>query len=65
VRDPFSAEADPSRDEAPRLGRRTLVVALAVLPAAASACTHPHPACPTAPEDAEHCRHRFCRYHGG
>ena len=39
--DPFSPEADPGhREEDARVGRRAVVVALAVLPAAASACTH-------------------------
>jgi hypothetical protein len=64
VIDPFSPEADPGRrEDDARVGRRAVVVALTVLPAAASACTHAHPACPTLPEAAERCTHRFCRYH--
>jgi hypothetical protein len=65
--DPFSPEADPGREpeDAARLGRRTVMAVLAVLPAVASACTHPRPACPTVATDAERCAHRFCRYHRG
>jgi hypothetical protein len=75
VRDPFSPEADPGREEvegdvvekdAVRFGRRTLIVVTAVLPAVtAVGCTHPRPACPTLAQDEQRCRHRFCRYHGG
>jgi hypothetical protein len=67
VIDPFSPEADPGRkrEDAARVDRRTLLTALAVLPAAAAACTHPRPACPTVVGDAERCAHRFCRYHRG
>jgi hypothetical protein len=65
VTDPFSEDADPLRDEAElRVARRTLIVALALVPAAAAGCTHPRPACPTLPDEAERCLHRFCRYHG-
>jgi hypothetical protein len=66
--DPFSPDADPGRDEeAARLGRRTVLVSLAVLPALASglaACTSVAPACPTQPLSGA-CPHRFCRYHRG
>jgi hypothetical protein len=73
MRDPFSPEADPAREEEqappPVLGRRQVVVSLTVLPAAAaglSACTALTPACPThAPREGERCPHRFCRYHRG
>jgi hypothetical protein len=67
ARDPFSPEADPGRDEQEtlRLSRRTLMVAAAVTPALAAGCTHPRLACPTLPDDAERCTHRFCRYHHG
>jgi hypothetical protein len=66
VIDPFSPEADPLREEQDaRLGRRTLLVTLAVLPVGVAACTHVAPACPTLPLDAERCVHRFCRYHRG
>jgi hypothetical protein len=67
--DPFSPEADPGRheeDEA-RVGRRTVLLSLAVLPAVtagAAGCTTVAPACPTQPL-AGGCPHRFCRYHRG
>ncbi len=50
-----------------RLGRRTVVLALAALPMALglSGCAHPMPACPTRPADPHHCRHRFCRHYSG
>jgi hypothetical protein len=61
--DPFSPEADPGREEeAARVGRRTVLVSLAVLPALGTACTGIVPACPTQPL-AGACPHRFCRYH--
>jgi hypothetical protein len=63
--DPFSAEADPYPPA--RVGRRDAARALAVLPLLASAmsgCAHRPPACPTRASDADHCRHRFCRYYG-
>ncbi len=49
------------------LGRRPVVLALALLPVAlsASGCAHPKPACPTRPADPHHCQHRFCRYYRG
>lgn len=63
--DPFAPEADPARqdDDDFLLHRRTLLVALTVLPVLAGGCTHPRPACPTQPLDGEHCLHRYCRYH--
>lgn len=71
--DPFSPEADPGREdeEAGRVGRRSVMTALVVLPAAVGAvsslggCTHPRPACPTVFAEPERCAHRFCRYHRG
>jgi hypothetical protein len=66
VIDPFSPEADPGREaNENRVGRRAVVTALVVLPAAVSACTHPRPACPTVAGEAERCAHRFCRHHRG
>jgi hypothetical protein len=66
--DPFSPEADPrhadAQDEA-RVGRRTLLLTLAVVPVGAAACTQVAPACPTLPQDAGRCPHRFCRYSRG
>lgn len=69
--DPFSPEADPGRDEvqqAPRTGRREILVSLSVVPAltalGATGCTSLVPACPTQPQ-AGTCSHRFCRYHRG
>jgi hypothetical protein len=56
---------DGKHDHAARVGRRTLMTALAVLPAAAAACTHPRPACPSVVGEPERCAHRFCRYHRG
>jgi hypothetical protein len=65
--DPFSDEADPARPARLSSGRRPVLLALAVIPAALSvqACAHPAPACPTQPEHTERCRHRFCRYFRG
>jgi hypothetical protein len=65
VSDPFAPEADPLRDEA-RPARRSVLVALAVVPVVASVgCIHPAPACPTREEAKDRCKHRFCRYYGG
>ena len=66
--DPFSDEADPGRhEEEARVGRRTVLFSLAVLPAVTAAvagCTTVAPACPTQ-SLAGACPHRFCRYHRG
>lgn len=47
------------------MGRRPVLLGMALLPAALSlsACVQPRPACPTKLTDPHHCQHRFCRYH--
>jgi len=76
--DPFSDDADPKRLDGTlppaatedgwakrAVGRRVVLRTLAAVPAivGASACLRMVPACPTLPASAQHCRHRFCRYH--
>jgi len=82
VIDPFSDEADPVRldgSRAPvvpehsaaqvlekRVARRSLMLALAVLPAvcSVSGCLQLAPACSTRAADPLRCTQRFCRYYG-
>jgi hypothetical protein len=63
---PPELEREPQESPRPKLeiGRRNVVLALALLPTAlaVSGCAHLTPACPTQPADSHHCRHRFCRY---
>ena len=65
------SRAESSASTAPsgplELGRRQVVLALAILPAAAavSGCVRVAPACPTQSNDPYRCRHRFCRHYGG
>ena len=82
--DPFSDEAEPLRLDGSRapspehsaaaplahlqMGRRPVLVALAVLSSTTlvSGCARPPvPACPSRSGDAHHCQHRFCRYYRG
>ncbi len=66
----FGSRAEAPASTAPagtlELGRRQVVLALAVLPAiaAVSGCARVAPACPTQPADPYRCRHRFCRHYG-
>jgi hypothetical protein len=67
--DPFAPEADPYPPAAPRVSRRGVVrLALAspVVAVAIAGCAAPRNlVCAPTPQDAEHCTHRFCRYHLG